>query len=88
VAAYTASSAEGELVVSVGDSGESLKVSLSPAAVAVGDEELTTRILRLSTLVHLQRQCAERHRNPAGAQDHKFSPSEAQVAAYAATLDF
>ena len=83
--AYTASSADNALVVTVGAPGELLRVSLSPAAVAAGDEELASRITRLSVLAYLRHRCGL----PVGANNGAgFRPSHAQVAAYAATLDF
>lgn len=74
---FTASSADDALVVSVG-AGVAARVRLSPVAVSVGDEELTNRIIRLSTLAVLRQQAST------------SSPvrSEAQVAAYASTIDF
>lgn len=76
MAVYTASSADDALAVAVGD-GISTRVRLSPAATSVGDGELINRIIRLNTLAVLRRQAAD---SPAR--------SEAQVAAYAATIDF
>ncbi len=74
---FTASSADDALAVSVG-AGSAARVRLSAAAVSVSDEELTNRIIRLSTLAVLQHQAST------------ASPprSEAQVAAYASTIDF
>lgn len=89
MAAYAASTAKGELVVTVGDLGEPLRVTLSPAAVAVGDDELTTRIVALSALTYMWRQCAEQAAfAPESARDHKLARWKARVAAYAASLDF
>lgn len=74
---FTASSADDALEVSVG-AGRAARVRLSAAAVSVSDEELTNRIIRLSTLAVLQHQAST-------ASHHR---SEAQVAAYASTIDF
>lgn len=74
---YTAASADGALVVSV-EADRATGVRLSAAAVSVGDEELTNRIIRLSTLAVLRRQ----------ASTSSPARSEAQVAAYASTIDF
>ncbi len=83
--AYTASSADNALVVTAGTPAEPLRVKLSPAAVAAGDEELASRIARLSVLAYLRHRCGD----PEGADNGAgFQPSQAQVAAYAATLDF
>lgn len=77
MAVFTASSADDALAVSVG-AGSAARVRLSAAAVSVSDEELTNRIIRLSTLAVLQHQAST------------ASPprSESQVAAYASTIDF
>ncbi|MFT9660546.1 hypothetical protein [Mycobacteroides abscessus] len=77
MAVYTAASADDALVVSVG-ADVATRVRLSPVAVSVGDEELTNRIIRLSTLAVLRRQ----------ASTSSPARSEAQVAAYASTIDF
>ncbi|WP_255788242.1 hypothetical protein [Mycobacteroides abscessus] len=74
---FTAASADGALVVSVG-ADRPAEVRLSPTAGSVGDEELTNRIIRLSTLAVLRRQ----------ASTSSPARSEAQVAAYASTIDF
>lgn len=74
---FTASSADNALEVSVG-AGRAARVRLSAAAVSVSDEELTSRIIRLSTLAVLRRQASA----PSPIR------SAAQVAAYASTIDF
>lgn len=85
MAAYMASSDDNALVVTAGAPAEPLRVKLSPAAVAAGDEELASRITRLSVLAYLRHRCG----NSVGADNGAgFRPSQEQVAAYAATLDF
>lgn len=74
---FTASSADDALVVSV-VAGSAARVRLSTAAVSVSDDELTNRIIRLSTLAVLQHQ----------ASASPTARSESQVAAYASTIDF
>ncbi|MDO2972770.1 hypothetical protein [Mycobacteroides abscessus] len=77
VAVHTATSAGGDLAVSV-ETDRPTRVRLSAAAVSVSDEELTNQIIRLSTLAVLQHQAATA----------SYPRSEAQVAAYASTIDF
>lgn len=74
---FTATSAGGDLAVSV-ETDRPPRVRLSAATVSMGDEELTNRIIRLSTLAVLRRQ----------ASGPSPSRSADQVAAYASTIDF
>ncbi|SHQ07029.1 Uncharacterised protein [Mycobacteroides abscessus subsp. abscessus] len=74
---HTATSAGGDIAVSV-ETDRPTRVGLSAATVSMGDEELANRLIRLSTLAVLRRQAS----GPSPIR------SAAQVAAYAATIDF
>lgn len=87
---FEAASGDETIIVTVNRGGASVGVQLEPAAMELTDEELAARIVRLNTLAYLRSQLALRlemegnHVENIGA----FLPTEDQVAAFAATINF
>ena len=86
---FEAANRDKSVIVHVGRNGESLGVQLEPAAMELADAELASQIMRLNTLAYLRSQLALRHE----MEHNQFQvtlplPTEAQVAQYAALIDF
>ena len=86
---FEAASRDASVIVRVGRQGDALGVQLEPAAMQLGDAELANQIVRLNTLAYLRSQLALRLE----LEQNRFQvtlplPTEAQLEAYAATIDF
>jgi hypothetical protein len=86
---FEAASRDASVIVRVGRQGDTLGVQLEPPAMRLGDAELANQIVRLNTLAYLRSQLALRLE----LEQRRFQvtlplPTEAQVKAYAATIDF
>lgn len=86
---FEAASRDASVIVRVGRRGDASGVQLEPPAMRLGDAELANQIVRLNTLAYLRSQLALRLE----LEHHRFQvtvplPTEAQVEAYAATIDF
>ncbi|WP_454561767.1 DUF2694 domain-containing protein [Mycobacterium haemophilum] len=86
---FEAASRDASVIVRVGRHGDALGVQLDPAAMRLGEAELANRIVRLNTLAYLRSQLALRLE----LEQNRFEvtlplPTEDQVEAYAATIDF
>jgi hypothetical protein len=86
---FEAASRDASVIVRVGRQGDALGVQLEPAAMQLDDPELANQIVRLNTLAYLRSQLALRLE----LEQNRFQvtlplPNEAQVEAYAATIDF
>ncbi|MGV7254542.1 hypothetical protein PJI20_10330 [Mycobacterium kansasii] len=86
---FEAASRDSSVIVTVGRAGDTLSVQLEPPAMQRSDAELANQIVRLNTLAYLKSQLALRLE----MEDNRFQvttplPTEAQVEAYAATIDF
>lgn len=91
VALFSAASHDRKIVVSVAVNGASAGVQLSKEALDISDDELASRIVRLNTLAYMHRGLEVRldaGNDYVEGAGRVFLPSPAQVAAYAATLDF
>jgi hypothetical protein len=86
---FEAASRDSSVIVTVGRRGDTLGVQLEPPAMELTDAELANQIVRLNTLAYLQSQLALRLE----MEHNRFHvdlplPTETQVDAYAATIDF
>lgn len=86
---FEAASRDASVIVRVGRQGDALGVQLEPAAMKLADAELANQIVRLNTLAYLRSQLALRLE----LEQNRFQvtlalPTEVQVEAYAATIDF
>ncbi len=90
VEVYEAASEDESIIVSVDRQGASIGVQLEPAAMDLADAELAARIIRLNTLAWLRSQLALRLEMERNRVDNvgAFLPTEDQVSAFAATIDF
>ncbi|GBE67816.1 hypothetical protein MFM001_42780 [Mycobacterium sp. MFM001] len=87
---FEAASRDESVIVHVGRRGDTLRVQLEPAAMQLTDDELANRIVRLNTLAYLRSQLAirlEMESNKVEGISVRL-PTEQQVSAYAATIDF
>lgn len=86
---FEAASRDESVIVRVGRQGDTLDVQLDSAAMRLGDAELANQIVRLNTLAYLRSQLALRLE----LEQNRFEvtlplPTEDQVQAYTATIDF
>ncbi|MBY0440583.1 MAG: DUF2694 domain-containing protein [Mycobacteriaceae bacterium] len=86
---FEAASRDASVIVRVGRQGDTLDVQLDSAAMQLGDAELANQIVRLNTLAYLRSQLALRLE----LEQNRFEvtlplPTEDQVQAYTATIDF
>lgn len=86
---FEAASRDASVIVRVGRQGDALGVQLEPTAMQLDDVELANQIVRLNTLAYLRSQLALRLE----LEQNRFQvtlplPTETQVEAYAATIDF
>jgi hypothetical protein len=86
---FEAAARDASVIVKVGRHGDTLGVQLEPAAMGLTDAEIANRIVRLNTLAYLRSQLALRlEMENNHVQVTVPLPTEAQVDAYAATIDF
>lgn len=87
---FEATSRDESIIVSVNRGGASIGVQLEPEAMNLADEELAARIIRLNTLAYLRSQLAVRQEMEANRVSNigSFLPTQDQVAAFSATIDF
>jgi hypothetical protein len=87
---FEAASQDESVIVQVGRAGDTIAVQLEPAAMDLTDHELANRIVRLNTLAYLRSQLALRREMEANRVEGISGrlPTEPQVNAYAATIDF
>lgn len=86
---FEAASRDTAIIVTADKNGSTTHVQLEAGAMELTEASLCNRVLRLSSLAWLRSQLAHRLEWEAtGWQVQSKLPTEAQVAAYAATLDF
>jgi hypothetical protein len=86
---FEAAARDASVIVTVGRHGDTLGVQLEPAAMELTDAEIANRIVRLNTLAYLRSQLALRLEMENNHVDVTVPlPTETQVDAYAATIDF
>jgi uncharacterized protein DUF2694 len=87
---FEAANHDQSVIVHVGRNGDTRAVQLEPAAMELPDQELSSRIVRLNTLAYLRSQLAIRREMEANRVEGISGrlPTEPQVNAYAATIDF
>lgn len=86
-ACFHAASQSRDIVVKIDSHGIAAGVRLSDGVMKLSDDELASRIVRLNALASLRRLHALAGSCGNPASDVRF-PTHAQVAAYAATIDF
>ena len=87
---FEAANHDQSVIVHVGRNGDTRAVQLESAAMELPDQELASRIVRLNTLAYLRSQLAIRREMEANRVEGISGrlPTEPQVNAYAATIDF
>lgn len=87
---FEAANHDQSVIVHVGRNGDTRAVQLEPAAMDLPDQELASHIVRLNTLAYLRSQLAIRCEMEANRVEGISGrlPTEPQVNAYAATIDF
>lgn len=86
---FEAASRDSAIIVTSDLNGTTTNVQLEPAAMDLTEAELCNRLIRLATLAYLRSQLQIRLQWEANnKQVLSPLPTEAQVSAYAATIDF
>ncbi|VBA62424.1 hypothetical protein [Mycobacterium attenuatum] len=86
---FEAASRDSAIIVTSDLNGTTTHVQLEPAAMELTEAELCNRLMRLATLAFLRSQLAIRLQWEANHKQVLTNlPTEAQVSAYAATIDF
>jgi len=86
---FEAASRDSSVIVKVGRGGDTLSIQLEPRAMDLTPPDLANRIVRLNTLAYLKSQLALRLEMEQNRSQVTIPlPTEAQVEAYAATIDF
>jgi hypothetical protein len=84
---FHAASQSRDIMVAIDSHGIAAGVRLSGGVMKLSDDELASRIIRLNALASLRRLHALAGSCGNATSDVRF-PTDAQVAAYAATIDF